>query len=109
MVLPAPPLVTVSLQASLKRENELLMKCVVQAVPTPELLTAASSGPWELNRDVIPAGGEVSFLTGMAGAFERRGMYGDAADYFHLAVERAPEDAELVEQLERVTRKLEEE
>jgi spermidine synthase len=74
-----------------------------------ELLTAASSGPWELNRDVIPAGGEVSFLTGMAGAFERRGMYGDAADYFHLAVERAPEDAELVEQLERVTRKLEEE
>jgi hypothetical protein len=45
VVPPAPPLVTVSLQAGLAKEVELLLKCVVlvvqeqQVMPTPELLT----------------------------------------------------------------------
>ena len=74
-----------------------------------ELLTSASSGPWELNRDIIPPGSEVSFLSGLAAAYERRGMYADAADHYLLAVERAPDDGSLVEELERVTRLAEQE
>ncbi len=73
-----------------------------------DLLTAASSGAWELNRDRLPPGGEVSFLVGLAGAYERRDLYEAAMDHYLLALERAPEDGALVEHLERVARKLEE-
>ena len=73
-----------------------------------ELLTEASSGPWELNRHAVPRGGEVSFLVGLAGAYERRGLYQAAVDHYLLALERAPADKGLVEQLERAARKVEE-
>lgn len=72
------------------------------------LLVEASSGPWELNREHVPPEGQAAMLTGLARAFERRGLFWDAADHYLLALERRPGDLGLTEDLERVQRRIEE-
>jgi hypothetical protein len=82
VVPPTPPLVTVSLQAGLAKEVELLLKCVVlvvqeqQAMPIPELLTTILlAGVSETTSQwlVQPPDGSGPYLTAGNAADHERG------------------------------------